>query len=78
MTASIRQARRKGPVQLEVLFEGKKKYITTGVKVYKDQWNAKQLVHGSVEAVTLNERIRAMKGKVDGWINELYRGWHGI
>lgn len=65
---------KKALVQLEVLFEGKKKYITTGVKVYKDQWNAKQLVHGSVEAVTLNERIRAMKGKVDGWINELIEG----
>lgn len=64
-------ATKKALVQLEVLFEGRKKYITTGVKVYKDQWSAKQLVHGSMEAVTLNERIKAMKGKVDGWINEL-------
>ncbi|WP_462375796.1 tyrosine-type recombinase/integrase [Segatella buccae] len=64
-------ATKKALVQLEVLFEGRKKYITTGVKVYKDQWSAKQLVHGSMEAVTLNERIKAMKGKMDGWINEL-------
>lgn len=56
-------------VQVEVQMNGRKKYLSTGVKVYKDQWS---LAHGgvvnSMEAVELNARVAAVKKQVDGYI----------
>ena len=58
-------------VQVEVQMNGRKKYLSTGVKVYKDQWS---LAHGgvvnSMEAVELNARVAAVKKQVDGYIAE--------
>lgn len=58
-------------VQVEVQMNGRKKYLSTGVKVYKDQWS---LAHGgvvnSIEAVELNARVAAVKKQVDGYIAE--------
>ena len=58
-------------VQVEVQMNGRKKYMSTGVKVYKDQWS---LAHGgvvnSIEAVELNARVAAVKKQVDGYIAE--------
>jgi len=58
-------------VQVEVQMNGRKKYLSTGVKVYKDQWS---LAHGgvvnSMEAVELNARVTAVKKQVDGYIAE--------
>ena len=34
----------KGLVQIEVLSEGKRKWIGTGVKVYSDQWNDRKKI----------------------------------
>lgn len=62
---------RQALVQLEILFGGKKKYVTTGVKLYKDQWNERQLVRNSMDSIMQNERLNAIKGKVDEWINRL-------
>ena len=58
-------------VQVEVQMNGRKKYLSTGVKVYRDQWS---LAHGgvvnSVEAEELNARVAAVKKQVDGYIAE--------
>ncbi len=34
----------KGLVQIEVLREGKRKWIGTGVKVYSDKWNDRKKI----------------------------------
>ena len=36
--------KRKGLVQLEIKHDRKRKWISTGVKLYKDQWNEKTYV----------------------------------
>lgn len=58
-------------VQLEILYKGRKKYVSTGVKIYKDQWSERHMVRSSMDAIELNERINAIKGRVDEWINKL-------
>lgn len=58
-------------IQVEVLFERKKKYITTGVKVYKGQFDPVRLVHARLDMLECNERIIAIKGRIDDWLNAL-------
>lgn len=55
-------------IQVEVLLSGKKKYVTTGVKVYKDQWNDKLHVYNNGESETLNARITQVKKTIDEYI----------
>lgn len=55
-------------IQVEVLLSGKKKYVTTGVKVYKDQWNDKLHVYNNEESETLNARITQVKKAIDEYI----------
>ena len=64
---------REALVQVEILHERKKKYVTTGVYVYKDQWNAKRHVVGRDDSIALNERIEAVKSSIDTFINRLIK-----
>ena len=57
-------------IQVEVLLSPKKKYISTGVKVYKDQWNEKLHVCNTDEADVLNARILQVKSSIDTYIHE--------
>lgn len=59
---------KKGLIQIEVLFEQKRKFISAGVKVCKNQFTPKTYVCNSFEAVTLNKRIHALKDKIDNYI----------
>lgn len=63
--------KKKGLVQLEVLYIRKRKWISTGVKLYADQWSDRNYVVRSMEAEKLNERLVDMKSRVDDWINQL-------
>lgn len=58
-------------IQVEVLYERKKKYITTGVKVYKGQFDPVRLVHARLDMLECNERIIAIKARIDDWLNAL-------
>ena len=57
-------------IQVEVLLSPKKKYISTGVKVYKDQWNEKLHVCNTDEADVLNARILQVKSSIDTYIHD--------
>ena len=52
----------KGLVQIEVLSEGKRKWIGTGVKVYSDQWNDRKKIINSVEMIQLNQCLDEHSG----------------
>lgn len=58
-------------IQVEILFGSKKKYVTTGVKVFKDQWSEKSHIINTNDMIKLNERIDAVKNVIDGFINDL-------
>ena len=60
-------------IQIEVLLESKKKYITTGVRVYKGQWSPKTHVTGRDDMITLNERIESLKKHIDEYITSLIK-----
>lgn len=60
-------------IQVEVLLSGKKKYITTGVKVYKGEWNERSHVVGRNDSITLNDRIEGVKTIIDNYIQDLIR-----
>jgi site-specific recombinase XerD len=60
-------------IQVEVLLSGKKKYITTGVKVYKGEWNERSHVIGRNDSIDLNDRIETIKSVIDNHIKDLIK-----
>ena len=58
-------------IQVEVLLSPRKKYISTGVKVYKDQWNEKLHVCNTDETDVLNARILQVKSSIDTYIHDM-------
>lgn len=62
---------KKALIQIEILWERKKKYISTGVRVCKNQYNPKILVCNTFDMVVLNKRLKAIKGKIDDFITSL-------
>ena len=62
---------KKALIQIEVLYEGKKKYMTTGVKVTSDQWSPKMLVVNHPLAEQLRKRIKTVREKIDEYINKV-------
>lgn len=62
---------KKGLVQLEVLYLRKRKWISTGVKVYSDQWSERNYVVRAMDSIALNDRLIGFKSKIDDWINTL-------
>lgn len=63
---------KKGLVQIEILYKGRRKWMTTGVKLYSDQWTEKSHVVKCVEAVEYNRRLDTMKAAIDGYITGLW------
>ena len=60
-------------VQVEILFERKRKYISTGVKVFAGQWKDKTMVTGRMDAMDLNERISLIMANIREFINKLIK-----
>lgn len=60
-------------IQIEVLLRGKKKYISTGVKVFKDQWNDKSHVINCNDMIDKNDRIDDAKEFIDSYIQQLIK-----
>lgn len=66
--------KRKGLVQIEILFRRKRKWLSTGIKVYADQWNEHgQSVKNSNDMVAKNQRLLTIKNAIDEYINWLIR-----
>ena len=65
--------KKRGLVQLEVLSEGKRKWIGTGVKLYSDQWSDRKKVINSSEMLQLNQRLDEMMRVIQDWVNDLIR-----
>lgn len=62
---------KKGLVQIEVLSERKKKYISTSVKLYSDQWHDKRKVINSVNSIIDLKNLKEETEKqVDKIVNE--------
>lgn len=67
----ISSEKRKGLIQIEVRYEKKRKWISTGIKVFKDQWHDKRYIVNSLDSDELNERLFLCKEKIDSYFNSL-------
>jgi phage integrase len=67
----ISSEKRKGLIQIEVRYEKKRKWISTGIKVFKDQWHDKRYIVNSLDSDELNERLFLCKEKMDSYFNSL-------
>lgn len=62
-----------GLVQIRIYHNHKRKFISTGIKVYAEQWNDKTFVKGRGDALSLNDQINDMLAKVRECANECIR-----
>lgn len=60
-------------VQIEVLFDRKKKYLSTGVRVTAEQWTDKTRVRNRTDSIQLNERIDDLVRNIGDFCNSLQR-----
>jgi len=52
------------PVYIEVYYERKRRYVPTGIKLYKKQWNDKKLVIGRSDSAELNLQLDSIMSKI--------------
>lgn len=64
----------KGLVQLEVSYGGRRKWISTGVKLYSDQWDERRMVVNSGDMLWLNDELERQRRRIVEWAAELVRG----
>lgn len=64
---------KEGLVQIRIYHNHRKKFISTGVKVFSDQWNDKTFVKGRKDALQLNDQINGMLAKVRDCSNDCIR-----
>lgn len=63
--------KQKGLVQMEILYDKKRKWVSTGIKVYSDQWNDRQWVVRSLDAQKLNKELFAQKEQLEAFLGSL-------
>lgn len=63
---------KKGTVQLAVIVNGTRRFISTGIHVYKDQWAAGRVVQCS-QAIEYNQRIDCYISQVTDLVNQCDR-----
>lgn len=62
-----------GLVQVRIYYNHKRKFISTNVKVFSDQWSDKTFVKGRSDALLLNDQINEILNKVRDCANECVR-----
>ena len=64
----------KGTIEVEILHKGKRKLISTGFRVYKDQWDKKNMVSGlDKQGIEINTCIRNLVSDIQEFINILIK-----
>lgn len=59
-----------GLVQIEVLYNRKRMFLSTGVKVYAGQWKDKVMVTSRLDSLELNSRIVIIHDNIKEYINK--------
>lgn len=62
--------KKKGLIQVEVLFGGRRKWIGTGIKVYSDQWDARRWVVNSTDMYDVNDSLRQQVQTLEKWLRD--------
>lgn len=61
---------KKGLVQIEISFERKRKWISTDVKLYQDQWDDRRHVINHTDSLDLNDWLHEQVSSYEKWIKE--------
>lgn len=61
---------KKGLVQAAITYERRRKWLSTDVKLYKDQWNERQHVVRRADAAELNGWLDDMVSGLERWLRE--------
>lgn len=61
----------KGLVQMEINYRRQRKWISTGIKVYKNQWDDRQLVINCVDQLSYNKALHAIHQRIVDWVISL-------
>lgn len=68
-----------GLLQVEISFMRKRKYMSTGIKLYAGQWDDRKHVVNSMNSVELNMRIEDFMRSLNAWIyNNVPFSWNGL
>lgn len=59
---------RKGLVQVEITYERRRRFFSTNVKVFSDQWDDRKMVIGCRDASALNEKITSSVGNIRSFL----------
>lgn len=59
-----------GTIEIEILYQRKRKYISTGVKVLPSEWKGNKIA-GNDDAINLNLKINSLKDSITKYINTL-------
>lgn len=62
----------KGLIQIEVLFNGKRKWMSTGIKVYSDQWDNRRWVVNSADMYDVNSNLREQVETLEKWLRDTF------
>lgn len=62
-----------GLVQIEVTSERKRKWISTGVKLYADQWDERRMVINSPDILPLNKKLTEQRQRIQDWVFDLQK-----
>lgn len=60
-------------IQVEIMHERQRKYVSTGVKIYKGQWDARYGIVNRTDIESLNKRIEEIKRSIDETITEMIK-----
>jgi integrase/recombinase XerD len=63
----------KGSVQIEILFNKKRKWIGTGVRLYADQWSEKTKARNCSNFISINEKLDMQMEDINVFIREIAR-----
>lgn len=69
----VATSEKKGLVQIEVTFSGKRKWIGTGVKLYKHQWDDQKKVIRNLDSVRLNALLDEQVAKINEYVMQLVK-----
>lgn len=60
----------KGNLQIEITYERKRKWISTGIKLFSDQWSDRKHVINSANSIDINEQINEQVTGLEKWIRD--------
>ena len=61
-----------GLVQMEICYDRKRKWISTGIKLFSDQWDDRRYVINSSSSIEYNEVLRKKLSDMEKWIYDSF------